>query len=310
MNALLNQKISNLCFGTLTLSPLQKNLSVTDGAKLLKKAYEMGINFFDTAELYQNYAYIKQAFTPNDNCVIATKTYAYSKEGAEKSLSDYLSQTGRERAEMFLLHEQESEHTLRGHFDALEYLFKKKEEGLICAVGISTHFVSAVLAALKYPQIDVIHPILNLRGIGIADGTRFDMERAIISAREKGKFIYSMKPLGGGHLIQNRQNALEYIKNLDFIDSVAIGIGDENELIFNYNFFNSLPISSEIANSTGSKNRSILIQNWCVSCGKCAKVCKSHALEIKNNKLTCDKQKCVLCGYCGAECENMAIKVI
>ena len=42
--------VSRLCYGTLTMSPLQKDLSPEDGARLLVHAYERGVRFLDTAE--------------------------------------------------------------------------------------------------------------------------------------------------------------------------------------------------------------------------------------------------------------------
>ena len=38
-------RVSKMCFGTLTLGPLQKNYSVSEGANLLSYAYDKGINF-------------------------------------------------------------------------------------------------------------------------------------------------------------------------------------------------------------------------------------------------------------------------
>lgn len=63
-------------------------------------------------------------------------------------------------------------------------------------------------------EIDVIHPILNYKGLGIVDGSRQEMEQAIKLAYECGKGIYIMKALGGGHLITDIQQAFRYI--LDF----------------------------------------------------------------------------------------------
>ena len=53
--------VSKLCFGTLTMSPLQKNMSPADGARLLIHAYERGIRFLDTADLYETYPHIREA---------------------------------------------------------------------------------------------------------------------------------------------------------------------------------------------------------------------------------------------------------
>ncbi len=43
--------VSKMCFGTLTMSPLQKNMTAQEGAALLVYAYERGVRFLDTADL-------------------------------------------------------------------------------------------------------------------------------------------------------------------------------------------------------------------------------------------------------------------
>jgi aryl-alcohol dehydrogenase-like predicted oxidoreductase len=42
-------KVTELCHGTLILGPLQGNLSPEEGAKAIRKSYDMGVNFYDTA---------------------------------------------------------------------------------------------------------------------------------------------------------------------------------------------------------------------------------------------------------------------
>jgi aryl-alcohol dehydrogenase-like predicted oxidoreductase len=79
-------KVSRLCFGTLTISPLQRGFGAEEGAALLKSARESGVTFFDTAEIYRTYAHLKAAFAGDDSVVISTKCYAYDKAGAAASL--------------------------------------------------------------------------------------------------------------------------------------------------------------------------------------------------------------------------------
>ncbi len=52
-------EVSRLCFGTLTLAPMQKNKTLAEGREILAKAIELGINFYDTADLYDNYAHLQ-----------------------------------------------------------------------------------------------------------------------------------------------------------------------------------------------------------------------------------------------------------
>ena len=68
-------KVSRLCFGTLTMSPLQTDLSPEVGAKLLIHAYERGVRFLDTADLYGTYPHIRLALKDAPDYVVSTKAY-------------------------------------------------------------------------------------------------------------------------------------------------------------------------------------------------------------------------------------------
>ena len=159
-------KVSRLCYGTLTMSPLQRDMSPEAGARLLVYAYERGVRFLDTADLYGTYPHIRLALRDAPDYVISTKAYCYDRQTAREALERAFRGTGRDYIDLFMLHEQESLYTLRGHEEALAYLAEQRERGHIGAVGVSTHFCACVLAATRFPMIDVIHPLINLEGIG------------------------------------------------------------------------------------------------------------------------------------------------
>ena len=75
--------VSRLCFGTLTMSPLQRDLSPEAGAKLLVHAYERGVRFLDTADLYGTYPHIRLALKDAPDYVISTKAYCWDRETAQ-----------------------------------------------------------------------------------------------------------------------------------------------------------------------------------------------------------------------------------
>lgn len=303
--------VSKLCFGSLTISPLQSNLSLKDGVRVIEEAFARGVNFLDTAELYENYSYIREAVkSKRDKIVLSTKSYAYSSEGAEKSLEKALKELNTDYIDIFSLHEQESEHTLRGHSEALEYLIKARDKGYIRALGISTHHVAAVIAALKYNDIQIIHPIYNKAGLGIIDGTVSDMENAISKAKAAGKGIYSMKPLGGGNLISSVEESIGYVMKNPNIHSVALGMQSIEEVIFNTMLFEGEIVPDDIKASVSKKKRKLLIDFWCQACGACVAACKQGALSIQNNKAVVNPEKCVLCGYCSRYCKEFCIKII
>ncbi len=221
-------QVSRLCFGTLTMGPMQRGFSPERGAALLTYAYARGFRFLDTADIYDTYPHIRLAL---QKCAyrVSTKAYCWDKATASAALERAFFGLDREYVDVFMLHEQESIHTLRGHREALDYLNEQKAKGRIGLVGVSTHYAGCVRAAAVFGGVDVIHPLINVEGIGIQDGTRADMEAAIAYAHSLGVGIFVMKPLGGGHLIADNARALRYLLDAPWADSIAVGMQSEKE---------------------------------------------------------------------------------
>jgi predicted aldo/keto reductase-like oxidoreductase len=304
--------VSRLCFGSLTLGPLQACLPLNEGAGLIRYAMERGVNFLDTAELYDNYEYIRKALEgrPGDSLIIATKTYAYSKEMAEKSLRKAIRELKVGHIDIFMLHEQENELTLRGHYEAIEYFLKAKEKGYIRSFGISTHSVEGVRAAARWEEVEVVHPIINISGLGITDGGIGEMLEAVEDAFKAGKGIYAMKPLGGGNMISRFRECFDFVLGVPYVHSIATGMQCIEEIEANIAIFENRPVDSTLQKALARRERKLHIAYWCKGCGRCIAVCKQGALYLENGRVVVDRAKCTLCGYCASRCENFCIKVV
>nr|MCS3811963.1 aryl-alcohol dehydrogenase-like predicted oxidoreductase [Mucilaginibacter sp. X4EP1] len=78
-------QVSRLCLGTMTYgSPTERNqwaLNEEQSRPFIKKALELGINFFDTADMYTNGSSEEvvgralRDFSSRDEIVLATKVY-------------------------------------------------------------------------------------------------------------------------------------------------------------------------------------------------------------------------------------------
>lgn len=302
--------VSSLAFGTLTLSPLQQNLSNEQGRDLILYAAQKGITLFDTAQLYQTYGPLGLALAQNPLIQVATKSYAWDYSTAQQAFDEARKALNKDFIEVFLLHEQESMYTMKGHREAFEFFLSQKQKGNIGAVGVSTHRVAVVDYAPRYPGLDVVHPLINCAGIGIADGTREEMEEACQRAHSAGIGIYGMKALGGGHLLNRAQEAINYVRSLPFMDTVALGMQSYEEIDVNVALFSDEQPAKEPLEKTQRAPRKLLIENWCIGCGACVKRCGQKALKVRRGKVVVDYQRCVRCGYCASVCPEFCIKVI
>lgn len=301
--------VSRLCMGVLTIGPLQSNLPLSEGADLLVYAMKQGINFFDTAKIYNNYPYIKLALQKSGmRPVLTSKSYDYTYNGMKDSVEEALDEMGINYIDIFMLHEQESELTLKGHRDALHYLAEAREKGIVRAVGMSTHLVRGVMAGARDPAIEVIHPLINQQGLGIMDGTRDDMLKAIAYARAAGKGIYAMKVLGGGNLLNQAYNSFAFIRDLDTVQSMALGMKNRAEIDLNIAWMEGRRVP-HLESRVAREPRHLIIEEECLGCGKCTENCRYEALKVENGRAEVDQSKCILCGYCSRFCEQFCIKI-
>lgn len=309
-------KVSRICFGTLTLGPLQARTEPREAGKLLALAVERGINFFDTAELYGTYVHIREGLAAakalgvdRSQIVISSRSYAHTYEGMRKSVESALREIGTDYIDIFGLHEQVSRLTLAGHREALEYLLDAKAEGKVRAVAVSTHSVDVVDACATLPGVDVVHPLFNIDGLGILDGGASEMAEAMKKAHEAGRGIYSMKALGGGNLLSRLQEALKFVLEKDYIDSVAVGMRTPEEVDINIRILAGAPVAKEELDHARSIKR-LHVESWCVGCGACVAACSQGALRIESGRVVVDEARCLLCGYCSARCPEFCLKVI
>jgi aryl-alcohol dehydrogenase-like predicted oxidoreductase len=193
-------KVTELCFGALPIGPLQSNISVEKGAKLIRASLERGINFIDTAEAYKTYPHIRKALEGyNGEVIIATKSSAETYKKMEQSIKDALESLGRSYIDIFLLHAARvTPSVFEERAGALKCLNDYKAKGVVRAIGISTHVMEIVSRATKVKEIDIIFPIINKLGMGIIDGSVDDMGKAITCPNnalslENGKAVVDHK---------------------------------------------------------------------------------------------------------------------
>lgn len=75
--------VSRLCFGALTLGPLQANKTPEESSHIIAEALVSGINFIDTTELYGTYPHICKAIKIAKTIpVISSESYAYTRQQA------------------------------------------------------------------------------------------------------------------------------------------------------------------------------------------------------------------------------------
>lgn len=338
-------EVSRIAVGSLTVSKMQAALPTEEAARVLAYAFDSGLNFIDTAQYYENYYLIREALkiahSPED-VVISTKTYAYSRELAACAVEEARRELDRDVIDIFMLHEQESYDTLRGHMEALEYLFECRERGIIKAVGASTHHVALVRGLLRLRSEgftpDVCHPLYNMAGIGIADGGEAEMAEVLKTAHDSGIGIFAMKALGGGHLCATAEEALGFALSKPFIDAVAVGMQSIEEVDANVRFLTSGAFSDTDRERLSKKHRRLHVEEYCEGCGACVKRCGVGALSlvpadtdeesakydfsadfiasesiestaVPKMRAIADDEKCVRCGYCTKVCPVFALKV-
>jgi len=310
-----DKTVPELIFGSLTMAPLQRNLSVEEGGKIIAMAIKRGIRWIDTAQMYGSYPHvrhgIKLSSIDRDLLVISTKSLARSYDEMNFAIEEALKKLDTSYIDIFLLHGVRSYDDFKERESALEALIKAKEKGKIKFIGASTHTVACARAICMDKRLSWYHLIINHKGIGLLDGTIEDQEEVMKMIKRRGASIYAMKPLGGGYLKNDAITALNWVKNHSHVDAVAVGMTSMEEVEVNCNFFMDLEIPYHLVDKIKSIDKKLFVfKPLCNGCGVCEKTCEQKAIEVVQKKAVVDIKRCITCGYCVPECPQFAIRII
>ncbi len=304
-------KVSRVGFGVLTVGHTQLDLPIRQGAEVIRYALERGINFFDTAQYYRTYPYIREALKgTNSEPVIVSKCLSGSRSDMKRAIEEARIELDRDVIDIFLLHEVRSMRDFHMRSGAWEVLADAKAKGIIKAMGVSTHHIDVTDGLADIGECDVVFPLINFKSLGIRKGRESgsceEMAQAIKRCSNAGKGVFTMKVFGGGNLTGSYSQALDYVFGLEGVDATMIGFGKKSEvdMIFDY-VGGRLP--KNFAPDVSYKKIHIEEGN-CEGCGACAKRCPNGAITLQNYRgAVVDHSKCLTCGYCAPVCPVRAI---
>ena len=245
-------------FGAL---PIQR-ISEEEAVYLLRKAYENGITFFDTARWYTDSEHkVGMAFAGmRDRLFIATKTGAQDAAGFWKDLETSLTQLQTDYIDLYQFHNpafcpkpgDES-----GLYDAA---LKAKAQGKIRHIGITNHRLAVAHEAIDSGLYETLQfPFCYL-------ATEKDIE-LVEKCREADMGFIAMKALSGG-MITNSAAAYAFLAQYDNVVPIW-GVQREKELDEFLSYIETPPAMTEELAEVIRHDREELLGDFCRGCGYC-----------------------------------------
>lgn len=245
-------------FGAL---PIQR-ISEEDAVKLIRKAYDSGIDFFDTARLYSD-SEIKlgEAFDGmRDKVFIATKTGAQNADDFWKDLETSLNNLRTDYIDIYQFHNPAFVPKPGDESGLYDAALKAKAEGKIRHIGITNHRLSVANEAIDSGLYETLQfPFCYL-------ATDKDLE-LVEKCKDKNMGFIAMKALSGG-LISNSKAAYAYISQFDNVLPIW-GVQRERELDEFISYIDNPPVMDDDIKAVIEKDRKELLGEFCRGCGYC-----------------------------------------
>ena len=245
-------------FGAL---PIQR-LSKPEAVKLLREAYELGMNYFDTAHGYTD-SEEKIGMALSDvrkDIIISTKSPAKDKKTLLEDIETSLERMKTDYIDLLQLHNPDTLPDPEDPDGLYGGLLEAKRQGMIRHIGITNHSLERAVAAVKSGKYETIqYPFSSL-------ASEEEIALTQLAKQEDVGFI-AMKGLSGG-LITNAATTFSFIKQYDNVVLIW-GIQRESELLEFIEMEKNPPAYDDAMKALIEKDRRELAGNFCRGCGYC-----------------------------------------
>ena len=260
--------VTKTAFGAL---PIQR-LTKTDAAKLVRRAFDAGINYFDTANMYSD-SEEKLSLALKDvreQVIISTKSAATDKKGAMAHIENSLRHLG--YIDLFQFHNPAQLPDLSDPDGAFAAALEMKEKGYIRHIGITNHRHHIAKAAIESGNFETLQfPFCHL-------ATDVDMELVKLCKQADMGFI-AMKGLSGG-LLTNAEACYAFMQQYENVVPIW-GIQREEELDQWLDITARNVTMTEELKAVIEADRKELSGSFCRGCGYCMP-CPA-GIEINNS---------------------------
>lgn len=249
-------------FGAL---PIQR-ADYDEAKRILMKAYEGGMTFFDTARAYSN-SEEKIGMTFGDlwpemreKVYIATKTLAKTPEEFVKQLDMSLSLLKTDYVDIYQFHCVGQCYRPGDGTGMYECMLEAKKSGKIRHIGVTAHKYGIAMECIESGLYETIqYPFSYL-----ADEKEIALVKA---AKEHNMGFIAMKGLAGG-LINNSRAAMAFMTTHENVLPIW-GIQRMSELEEWLSYFNDTPVMDDAMKSFIESERKDLMGEFCRGCGYC-----------------------------------------
>ena len=300
-------------FGAL---PIQR-VPMDEAVRILRKAYDGGMRFFDTARAYTDSeekvgAAFGDGYVKRDEIVIATKTAAKTPEEFWQQLDISLNNLKTDYIDIYQFHLMGQCWKPGDGTGMYECMLRAKEEGKIRHIGGTAHKIGIAKELIESGLYETVqYPFSYLAT---------DQEADLIKmCNENNVGFIGMKGLAGG-LITNSRAAMAYISQFD--GAVPIwGIQREKELDEWLSYMDETPVLDDELKTFIESERKELMGDFCRGCGYCMPCtvgiqinqCNRMSLMLRRapseswlsdhwqaemNKI----EQCIGCGACLSKC--------
>ncbi len=245
-------------FGAL---PIQR-ISEKEAVRLLRKAYDHGITFFDTARWYTDSEHkVGLAFADmRDKIFLATKTGASNAEDFWKDLETSLANLQTDYIDLYQFHNPVFTPKPGDESGLYDAALEAKAQGKIRHIGITNHRLAVAHEAIDSGLYETLQfPFCYL-------ATKKDIELVDKCKKADMGFI-AMKALSGG-LINNSAAAYAFLAQYDNVLPIW-GVQRETELDEFLSYIQTPPVMTEELAEVIRHDREELLGDFCRGCGYC-----------------------------------------